>query len=80
MSTKYLLTKLAEEAGEVVVAALKHKLHRNAVTRVELAKEVGDLLAVVQILCEKLQLSNKTIIHQQEERYARERARVKSRK
>jgi NTP pyrophosphatase (non-canonical NTP hydrolase) len=80
MSTKYLLTKLAEEAGEVVVAAIKHKLHRTTETRVELAKEVGDLLAVVEILCEKAQLPNKTIINQQQERYERERARIESRK
>lgn len=80
MSTKYLLTKLAEEAGEVAVAAIKHKLHRTTETQVELAKEVGDLLAIVEILCEKEQLPNKPIINQQQERYERERARIKSRK
>lgn len=80
MSTNYLLLKLAEEAGEVVVAAIKHRIHQSAGTRTELAKEIGDLLAVVEIMCEKAQLSTKVIDKQNRERYAREHARLKSRK
>lgn len=53
MSTRYLLLKLAEEAGEVVVAAIKHRLHRTKATRLRLEQEIGDLYAIVELLCHR---------------------------
>lgn len=79
MSAKYLLLKLAEEAGEVVVAAMKHRLHRTSSTRRELSKEIGDLLAVVKLLNEFEDINNKITKDQYKERYVRERERCKSR-
>ena len=79
MSLKYLLMKLAEEAGEVVVAAVKHQLHRTPGTRRDLELELGDLYGVVNLLCEAERLSAATILTQSEERYARERKRASSR-
>jgi len=77
MSIKYLLLKLAEEAGEVVVAAIKHRIHKTPGTRDELSKEVGDFLAVVQLLGEAGGLSPATVTKQREERYDRERKRAR---
>ena len=73
---KYLLLKLAEEAGEVVVAAIKHRLHRTARTRQRLEAEIGDVLAIVDLLCERNGLKAKRISHHQSERYARELKRI----
>lgn len=79
MSLKYILLKLAEEAGEVVVAAVKHQLHRTPATRRELELEIGDLYGVVHLLCEVTCLSAEAIRTQSKERYDRERKRARSR-
>lgn len=76
MSIKYLLLKLAEEAGEVVVAAIKHRIHRTAATRVALEKELGDLFAICKLLDQRGELSQSAIYKQQQERYDRERKRA----
>lgn len=47
---KRLLKKLAEEAGEVVVAAIKHLLHNTTATASALEDEIGDLIGVYQAL------------------------------
>lgn len=75
--TKYLLLKLAEEAGEVVVAAVKHRLHRNPGTLTNLEKEVGDLLAIVQLLCEGASIGGGRIKKYAERREVRERKRMR---
>lgn len=76
MSTRYLLLKLAEEAGEVVVAAIKHRLHRTKATRLRLEEEIGDLLAVVDLLC-RSELSRATIHASRNARTRREEERMK---
>jgi phosphoribosyl-ATP pyrophosphohydrolase len=76
---KYLLLKLAEEAGEVVVAAIKHRLHRTDATRRELALEVGDLQAIVDLLLMQGTISPKVASDRRNERYARELKRAKDR-
>lgn len=75
MSIKYLLLKLTEEAGEVVVAAIKHRIRRTDATRVALEKELGDLFAICKLLDQRGELSPAVIYKQQQERYDRERKR-----
>lgn len=77
--TKYLLLKLAEEAGEVVVAAIKHRLHNTPDTRRQLAEEVGDLYAIVDHLLMVRGISPKVAADRRNERYARETKRMKGR-
>lgn len=75
--SKYLLLKLAEEAGEVVVAAIKHRLHRSPSTLTNLEKEVGDVLAIVQLLCETDYIAGGRIKKYAERREVRERKRMR---
>ena len=79
MSTRYLLLKLAEEAGEVVVAAIKHRLHRTKVTRLRLEQEIGDLMAIVDLLCRDDQLHRSELSKARTARREREEQRVKDR-
>lgn len=74
---KYLLLKLAEEAGEVVVAAVKHRLHRTASTKRQLELEIGDLLAICCLLVEYSWLNDAEIQVHREKRLTRERKRLK---
>lgn len=74
---KYLLLKLVEEAGEVVVAAIKHRLHNTPATKRELALEIGDLYAIVNHLMVRNGVSRKVVADRQNERYAREAKRMK---
>lgn len=74
---KYLLLKLAEEAGEVVVAAVKHRIHRSKQTRRRLEGEVADLLAIVDLLIERGGLKPGRITKLQSERHARELSRLR---
>jgi phosphoribosyl-ATP pyrophosphohydrolase len=76
---KYLLLKLAEEAGEVVVAAIKHRLHNTAATKRELALEIGDLYAIVDLLFMCSAISPRSAADRRNERYAREQKRMKDR-
>lgn len=78
---KYLLLKLAEEAGEVVVAAVKYRLHKSPVTAAELEQEVGDFLGVLRLLTEQddTSVSTRNILRHTEARYAREKKRAKRR-
>lgn len=76
---KYLLLKLAEEAGEVVVEAVKHRLHNNALTRRNLEMEVGDLLAIIDLLTAAGWLERKTIEQQRTARFRREYKRMETR-
>lgn len=75
---KYLLLKLVEEAGEVVVAAIKHRLHDTPGTRRQLAEEVGDLYAIVDHLFMQGGISPKVAATRRDERYAREQKRMKA--
>lgn len=75
--TKYLLLKLAEEAGEVVVAAIKHRIHGTPATKRELALEIGDLYAIVDHLLMRSAISPKVAADRRNERYAREAKRMK---
>lgn len=68
----YLLLKLAEEAGEVVVAAVKHRLHRTSKTRDALSREVGDFYAVAELLMMDGTISPKVAAAQRNDRYKRE--------
>lgn len=77
MSTRYLLLKLAEEAGEVVVAAIKHRLHNTPETRRQLAEEVGDFYAIVDLLLMESVVSPKVAATRRNQRYARELKRMK---
>lgn len=72
---KYLLAKLIEEAGEVVVAACKYRLHRNARTKQDLEDELGDLFAVVALLKEYFGLDGERISARKAQRKERERKR-----
>jgi phosphoribosyl-ATP pyrophosphohydrolase len=72
----YLLLKLAEEAGEVVVAAIKHRIRRTARTRQRLEAEIGDVLAIIDLLIERGKLSPKRINNHQAERHDRELKRI----
>lgn len=74
--TKYLLLKLAEEAGEIVVAAVKHRLHRTDGTRRKLEQEIGDLIAIVTLLTAS-ELNGNRIDRAAEARETREARRVK---
>lgn len=47
---KYLLLKLVEEAGELVVAAVKYRLHRTPATLRKLEGEAADVLAILTLL------------------------------
>ena len=76
---KYLLIKLAEEAGEVVVAAIKHRLHRTLQTKANLEGEIGDLLAIVEIVCERQRMSMEAIMVAKRLRIRKERDRMNSR-
>lgn len=76
---KYLLLKLAEEAGEVVVAAVKHRIHKHPDTRRELAEEVGDFYAIVDLLFMDSVISAPVASQRRNERYARELKRMKER-
>ena len=75
--TKYLLLKLAEEAAEVVVAAVKHRLHNTPNTKAKLEAEVGDLLAIVTILVDDSKLCGEYIHVMKRKRMRRERERLK---
>lgn len=77
--TDYLLTKLAEEAGELVVAALKHRLHRSAKTRRELRKEAGDVQALLRLLINDGEVDETAPTKSTQRRIARERKRCKTR-
>jgi NTP pyrophosphatase (non-canonical NTP hydrolase) len=79
MGLRYLLLKLAEEAGEVVVAAVKYRLHRTAATQQALESEIGDLLAIIVILRNDCYLSGTAISDARAERLKRERKRMESR-
>lgn len=68
----YLLLKLAEEAGEVVVAAVKHRLHRSSKTREALSREVGDFYAVAELLMADRTISAPVAAAQRNARYKRE--------
>jgi phosphoribosyl-ATP pyrophosphohydrolase len=76
---KYLLLKLAEEAGEVVVAAIKHRLHQTASTRRALALEIGDLYAIVDLLFMESAISAPVAANRRNERYKREKQRREDR-
>lgn len=73
----YLLLKLAEEAGELVVAVLKHKLHRSPATLAKLEGEIADVLAIVALLMEGGGVSMKRVNAKQAARYSRELKRMK---
>jgi NTP pyrophosphatase (non-canonical NTP hydrolase) len=75
----YLLTKLAEEAGELVVAALKHRTHRSAKTRRDLRKESGDVLALLGMLVREGEVDQAALHKSTQRRAARERKRCKNR-
>lgn len=75
----YLLTKLAEEAGELVVAALKHSLHDSPGTRRDLRNEAGDVLALIGLLVKAEVLSVKEVNEAAERRSRREKERCKNR-
>lgn len=75
---KYLLLKLAEGAGEVVVAAIKHRIHNTATTKRELALEIGDLYAIVDHILMCNGISPKVAADRRNERYAREAKRMKA--
>lgn len=77
---RYLLLKLAEEAGEVVVAAIKYRLHRTPATRTELAQEIGDLYAIVDHILMVGGISAKVAATRRNERYARELKRMKGKR
>lgn len=77
--SKYLLLKLAEEAGEVVVAAIKHSLHDTPGTRRQLAEEIGDVYAIVDHLLMVKGISPRVAADRRNERYARELKRMKGR-
>jgi NTP pyrophosphatase (non-canonical NTP hydrolase) len=77
--TDYLLTKLAEEAGELVVAALKHRTHRSARTRRNLRKEAGDVLALLGMLVKEGEVDPTALLKSTQRREARERERCKNR-
>jgi NTP pyrophosphatase (non-canonical NTP hydrolase) len=77
--TDYLLTKLAEEAGELVVAALKHSLHDAPRTRRDLRNEAGDVLALIGLLIKAEVLSAKEVNEAAERRSCREKERCKNR-
>lgn len=79
MGRQYLLKKLAEEAGEVVVAAIKHNLHDTAGTRFNLEKELGDLYAIAALLAAGGDLDYVMVGKRQEQRVIRERKRVERR-
>lgn len=79
MSTRYLLLKLAEEAGEVVVAAIKHRLHRTKTTRLRLEQEIGDLYAIVELLLSQVDLSRRGVAMAKDARMIREKERMKDR-
>lgn len=70
--TKYLLLKLAEEPGEVVVTAIKHRIHNSPATRDRLEQEVGDVMAMVKLLIEKRSMSYDRISTHTKSRYHRE--------
>ncbi len=76
---KYLLFKLAEEAGEVVVAAVKYRLHNSPATRRQLEREVGDFLGVLDCLFGIDALNQRKIENQRATRYDREWKRAKRR-
>lgn len=76
---KYLLLKLAEEAGEVVVAAIKHRLHRTDATQAELEAEIADLSAIVRILVDASSLNVERINKLSNQRKQRELKRAKDR-
>jgi NTP pyrophosphatase (non-canonical NTP hydrolase) len=75
----YLLTKLAEEAGELVVAALKHRTHRSAKTRRDLRREAGDVLALLGMLVREGEVDQAALHKSTQRRAARERKRCKNR-
>lgn len=77
---KYLLLKLAEEAGEVVVAAIKHRIHRTSRTRAALEGEIGDVLAICAMLVDRAALTHANIASHRDARIARETKRIKGRK
>lgn len=77
---KYLLLKLAEEAGEVGVAAIKHRIHRTQSTRAALEGEVGDVLAICAMLADRNALSMTSISAARDARIRRETKRIKGRK
>ena len=76
---KYLLIKLAEEAGEVVVAAIKHRLHRTLQTKAQLEGEIGDMLAIVEILCERQRMCMDNIMIAKRARIRKEVTRMNNR-
>lgn len=77
--SKYLLLKLAEEAGEVVVAAIKHRLHNTASTRRQLEAEIGDVLAIIALLMTHADIDNARCTARQGARYNKELKRMKGR-
>lgn len=79
MSTRYLLLKLAEEAGEVVVAAIKHRLHRTKATRLRLEQEIGDVMAIAELLLNRADLSRRNVMLARDARIDREKERMKDR-
>lgn len=79
MGLRYLLLKLAEEAAEVIVAAVKHRLHHTAVTQARLEDEIGDMLAIITILRNDAYLDNARIGDARAERIKRERQRMEKR-
>lgn len=77
MKTKYLLKKLAEEAGEVVVAAIKYHLSPTVDKRVKLECEIGDLMALSGLLSaanQPLDVRNITLQCQRRTKKERDRA------
>lgn len=78
--TKYLLLKLAEEAGEVVVAAVKHRLHRTPKTQARLEAELGDLEAIVGLLSRSGAISGMAVAKAYSTRYDKENARCKKKR
>jgi predicted house-cleaning noncanonical NTP pyrophosphatase (MazG superfamily) len=51
----YVLLKLMEEAEEVYTAGVRHRFHKTIETN-ELRGELGDLLDVVDLICETFQI------------------------
>lgn len=74
MKLDYLLKKLAEEAGEVTAAAIKHSLHRDQASKDALEGEMADVLALVHLTSKKLRLDAKRVVNLMEARVEREKA------
>jgi phosphoribosyl-ATP pyrophosphohydrolase len=74
--SKYLLLKLAEEAGEVVVAAIKHRLHGTERTKRELEGEIADFIGVTNLLIKSRWVDGPRVSKLAEAREKREKKRI----